>query len=272
MRRLAALPLFCSLLVVGCNQNTSLTNLGFTGYALDSAGTSLVKLNLVNGAPIGTPAAISGLVSGDSVVAIDFDPSSGLLYGLSNNRRLYTFNVATGVATQVGSAQLPALTGNISGMDFIPSNGQLRVVTDGGSNIRVNAATNTVIATDTSLTRAAGDPNGAAPIITDIAYDNNFNGTGTTTCYALDNAGPSLARIGAAGGSPSAAIAGTVATLFSAPGAVASPSGLDVSSQTNTIYMVISGGTAQGLYSWNASTGSTTLLSSVSYRDIAVQP
>src|SRR5262249_49922184 len=63
-------------------------------------------LSVVASASPGTvpaPITITGLQSGESILAIDYRPVNGQLYGLGSTSRLYTINVATGAATQVGS-------------------------------------------------------------------------------------------------------------------------------------------------------------------------
>src|SRR5687768_3848258 len=64
---------------------------------------SLIQFN--SGAPgtILSTTSISGLQPGETILAIDFRPLTGQLYGLGSSSRLYVINLATGAATQVGS-------------------------------------------------------------------------------------------------------------------------------------------------------------------------
>src|SRR4051812_35315475 len=80
--------------------------------------------------------SLSGLLGTDSIAGIDIRPTSGELYGVSNNNlspgnHIYTIEPTTGIATLVStitSAQpLPTLL-NPSGIDFDPVDGSLRLV------------------------------------------------------------------------------------------------------------------------------------------------
>src|SRR5688572_3331353 len=78
---------------------------------------------------VGTVIPILGLAAGESIVGIDFRPSTGGLYGLGVNggiAHLYLINPTTGAATLVGGdIALPQSTGAAGsgtgfGFDFNP--------------------------------------------------------------------------------------------------------------------------------------------------------
>jgi len=113
-------------------------------------------------------------VDGD-VEAIDFRPATGELYALASTgagAQLFEVDPASGVATRVGTATYP-ITGDLS-IDFNPTVDRLRVVSDDGTNLRVNPDTGALAATDGRLAYQAGDPAaGLQPGIGDVAYTNN---------------------------------------------------------------------------------------------------
>src|SRR4030095_14281945 len=54
---------------------------------------------------------VTGLQSGETLLAIDFRPANGKLYGVTDASRLYVINLTTGAATQVGTGSFsPALS------------------------------------------------------------------------------------------------------------------------------------------------------------------
>ena len=132
---------------------------------------------------------------GETLLAIDFRPATGQLYGIGSTSRLYTINTATNQATQVGSAGAFTLSGTAFDIDFNPTVDRIRVTSNTGQNLRLNPNDGTLAATDTPLqydnTTADGDPidanAGATPRIVGAAYTNNFNGALTTTLNDIDS-------------------------------------------------------------------------------------
>ena len=128
---------------------------------------------------IATNVAISGLVSGELLRGIDYRPANGLLYGLSNQGRIYTLNPLTGAAVLVST-----LTTSLSnpsgfyGVDFNPTVDRMRVVGSDDQNLRVNV--------DTGATTVDVPINPAGNSVVGSAYTNNFAGASTTTLYAID--------------------------------------------------------------------------------------
>src|SRR6185295_3789953 len=63
----------------------------------------LLRFDSASPGTIQSQTAITGLQSGEILLAIDFRPSNGKLYGVTNASRLYVISPTTGAATQVGS-------------------------------------------------------------------------------------------------------------------------------------------------------------------------
>ncbi|SMB84681.1 conserved hypothetical protein [Hymenobacter roseosalivarius DSM 11622] len=154
-----------------------------------SGGTKLDAYSTKDPATRTASVSITGLGSGETLLAIDFRPATGQLYGVSSASRLYVINQNTGAARTVGTGAFsPALGGNLVGFDFNPTVDRIRVVTSTGQNLRLNPETGTVAATD-------GNLNGAASAtITGAAYTNNTAGATTTVLYDLDPATDQLYR------------------------------------------------------------------------------
>jgi hypothetical protein len=124
--------------------------------------------------------AIGGLASDEKILAIDYRPATGQLYGVSSASRIYVLNPETGMARAIGTAAFsPALNGTIVGFDFNPTVDRIRLVTNNGQNLRLNPETGTVAATDANL-------NPGTPSVVGVAYTNNKAGATTTTLYDID--------------------------------------------------------------------------------------
>ena len=157
-------------------------------YAL-SGGNRLDGYSTANATTRISSVAITGLQGGEALLAIDFRPATGQLYGVSSASRLYVINQNTGAARAIGSgAFTPAVAGNLVGFDFNPTVDRIRLVTSTGQNLRLNPETGTVAATDGVLNGAAG------ATITGAAYTNNTAGATTTVLYDLDPATDQLYR------------------------------------------------------------------------------
>src|SRR5687768_3270747 len=85
---------------------------------------------------------VTGLQSGETLLAIDFRPATGQLYGLGSTSRLYAINLMSGAATPAGATPfVPAIDGSVVGFDFNPTVDRIRVVTDSGQNLRLHPET-----------------------------------------------------------------------------------------------------------------------------------
>ncbi len=157
-------------------------------YALTTTN-KLLTFDIHTPGNIDRTATITGLRSGESILAIDVRPSNGQLYGLGSTSRLYLINPQTGAAQQVGASPFTtALSGDDFGFDFDPAGETLRVVSDADQNLRVNPDTGALLSADPPLAYAAGDPNaGANPNVVALNYVTLFEqGTSSTALYGID--------------------------------------------------------------------------------------
>ncbi len=122
---------------------------------------------------------ISGLAGNEQIVAIDFRPANGGLYGITNTGQLYTINKTSGAATKVGTAPVN-LTDAIVTFDFNPTVDRIRLMSGSGQNFRLHPETGAVVATDGNVN---GQP-GAR--LAGSAYTNNVAGATTTTLFNID--------------------------------------------------------------------------------------
>jgi Domain of unknown function (DUF4394) len=176
-------------------------------YALSDPNT-LVLFNPATPS-VGTSIPVTGLIGAQILVGIDVRPANGVLYGLGVNAvgdfaTLYTISPVTGVATIVGTLNLPVgvnLPASGYGFDFNPVIDRIRVTTDGletgiGLNFRINPNSGSIAGTDTSITPAGSEISG-------VAYNNNETGSVVTTLYTLDSLSDQLMTQGGVNGNPS---------------------------------------------------------------------
>jgi hypothetical protein len=228
-----------------------------TGYGL-TQGNQLFSFNLAVPGTLGAPLTISGLQAGEQVVAIDFRPASGHLYGLGSSSRLYIISTTTGAATQVGPSGAFALGGISFGFDFNPTVDRIRVVSDADLNLRLHPGSGSLAAADSNLLYATGDPNqGANPNVVASAYSNNLAGAGSTTLYGID----SNLDVLVIQNPPNGGVLNTVGPLgVDAPG----PMGFDIvtSGGVDSAYATLRVGGSTGLYRIDLATGAATLVGS----------
>lgn len=122
-----------------------------------------------------------------TLLAIDYRPANGLLYGIDTSNSLYVIDTLTGVAAEVSRLDMIFSGGSRSGFDFNPVVDRLRLTGNNDQNLRVNVDTGEVIK-DGKLAYAEDDANsGQNPSITASAYRNAFAGTETTALYGIDS-------------------------------------------------------------------------------------
>ncbi|MBA3481675.1 MAG: DUF4394 domain-containing protein [Pirellulales bacterium] len=208
-----------------------------------------------------TTTAVTGLLAGDRLIGIDVRPATNILYGVGTQfitdandpmvgnstgiARIYTINVATGVATlastlaadpadNVAPNPFTSLSGAFFGVDFNPVVDRLRVVSDTGQNLRINVSTG-LTQLDVAVAYAAADANaGSPPQVIASAYTNSVNGAGATSLFALDAALSTLATQNPANN-------GTLNTVDIASSSVFADAGFDISGQTGIGYVVLDG-------------------------------
>lgn len=152
-------------------------NLEFYGL---TAMNGLVKYNANNSGSAISTMSVTGLQGGESLLAIDFRPGTGQLYGVGSTNRLYLINTNTGAATALGAGPFsPALSGSMTGFDFNPTVDRIRLVTSSGQNLRLHPETGAVAATD-------GNLNPGSPNIGSAGYTNNMSGASATELFVID--------------------------------------------------------------------------------------
>ena len=230
-----------------------------TIYALSAVGSSLSLISFDSGSPslITSTHLVTGLVGGDTLIAIDLRPATGVLYGLGAASRLYTINPATGAATVVGSAGAFTLSGLTFGFDFNPVPDLIRVVSDADQNLRLNPNDGTLTGTDSTLNYAAGDTNfGQNPTEVGVAYSNNVAGAVTTTLYGID----SNLDILVTPNPPNNGTLNTVGPLGVDTSAVV---GFDISGVTGIAYASFVVGNVARFYTINLATGAATQVGTI---------
>jgi hypothetical protein len=148
-------------------------------YALTS-NNELV--NYISGSPLLEKSAmnITGLQPNEKILAIDFRPATGQLYGVSNQSRLYIINLNSGLASPLAASSFtPAINGDFVSLDFNPTVDRIRLVTNNGQNMRLNPETGLVVAVD-------GNINPSSSMVTAAAYTNSYAGAASTTLYDID--------------------------------------------------------------------------------------
>lgn len=133
---------------------------------------------------------VSGLMSGDVLVGIDFRVQDKKLYGVSRTGGVYILDTMGAIATKVSQLTV-ALEGNSFGVDFNPPADRLRVVSNTGQNLRHNVNGGGVTVVDDPLDYPpAAQINSVGPNaigVTGSAYTNNdLDPSTATSLYALD--------------------------------------------------------------------------------------
>jgi hypothetical protein len=191
-----------------------------------------------------------GLQAGETILGIDVRPSNGLLYGISNQSRLYVINPGTGQVTQVGASGNFTLNGTAFGMDFNPVPDRIRLVSDTEQNLRINPNDGTAI--------IDGALNPAGNIVA-VAYSNNFAGAASTVLYAIDSVAGTLNIIS----NPNA---GGPITLVGSLGLgqnLDSRIGFDISGLSGVAFASINIGGFTNLYTINLNTGAASLVGNI---------
>jgi hypothetical protein len=138
---------------------------------------------------------LNGLTAGQNMVAIDYAPNTGMLYGLGYNStaqtyQLYTIDTISGHATAINSTSGSLNLGSDDGSGnrinvsfrFMPTvANRIRIVGNNGrTNIRLNALTGAIANTDAATQYVMGDANyGGTANISTMAYTGYYGDTST---------------------------------------------------------------------------------------------
>lgn len=247
---------------------------------LTTAG-GLVSFQRGSPAKLCTSPAVSGLPAGSSLLGIATRPSTGGLVGLGSNNTLYavgTDGAATALCTLLAdpadtSAPFTGLDTAATtryGIGFNPVPDRLRVVTNTGTNLRINPNPNAgglcLVTTDTNLSGSS------TPSVSAVGYTNTIPSAGSTTLYGLDTGSDALIRIGndpanGIAGDPGNPNSGVVTPIGSlgVSGDVAANAGFLIDGRLNTAFAALQAGTAtqSTLYSVNLGTGTATAVGTV---------
>jgi hypothetical protein len=222
---------------------------------------SLVRFTTAAPGMLDPPLAVTGLVSGDTLKAIDYRPANGLLYAIATDGsnaavRTYTINPSTGAATIVGSPVTLATPSTSWDINFNPVVDRIRVVNDQDENARLNPDNGGLAGDDTNLTPPTVS-------VDAVAYNNPFAGATLTTLYALNATTNSLATIGGPNGTPSpnTGIVTDIGPLgISFAG---SPASLDIATNNTAFASLRPSGGASSLYTVDLSSGTATLVGAI---------
>ena len=176
-----------ALTTFSCNDDDNNFPSDMTPMAPDVNFTALTNTNSIvtyNAKNLASPLSstpITGLVSGDKIVSIDYRPATGQLYALGTSSRLYFINEQSGLATALGTGPFtPAINGSSANINFNPTVDRIRLVTPTGQNLRLHPELGTVAATDGSINGAS------SPTIGAVAYTNSVSGAATTQLFDID--------------------------------------------------------------------------------------
>lgn len=171
---------------------------GRTIFGIDGSN-NLVSFAALTPGTRASIVAITGLAAGETVVGIDFRPSSDVLFAVSSSSRLYTVNTGTGAATAVANGTFaPPLNGSSFGIGFNPQVDRLRIHTNAEQNLRINqTASPLVVLVDGPLAYKVGDVNfGRNPNTVGTAYTLSNNPAPTSTeLYAIDSDGDVMVEL-----------------------------------------------------------------------------
>jgi hypothetical protein len=148
-------------------------------------------VHLMAGPPVveGAMVPITGLRDGENVIAIDKSPSSGDLFGVTNQNVLYRIDKTTGLATAVSGLTFdPIITGDFVGMDVNPQDNLIRVITNTGQILKISPVTGGVTGVESVLGL------GNATRINSVAYMPVVGTTARPALYEIDQSTNALYR------------------------------------------------------------------------------
>jgi hypothetical protein len=234
------------------------------------AGNVAVTLDPGSPRTVSDEHAISGLPGGETLVAIDFQASTGALYALGLTSRLYQVDPQTGVATQIGFGPFtPALAGTQFDLEIDPVADVARITSDAEQNLSVDLATGVATA-DIDLDYDGADPNfGANPQIAAAAFAGNSFGAASATLFAIDTGLDALVRIGGPGGTPPVGL-GQVFTVGPLGGNVGSSAGFDITPQGAAFAAITLNSFESELVRINLATGEATSFGTIGVADVVL--
>jgi len=193
--------------------------------------------------------AVTGLAAGEKLGGIDRRPTTGVLYAVSNQGRVFSIT-AGGTATLLGT--VPGISGaTVVGIDFNPeadrqNQASLRVITSSGQN----GAFNVGAAVPSYTAQTAIQAN-----LTSIAYSNNDVSASTaTSLYFIDSSSDQLKLATGAFANP------TITTVGGLGFNAGNVGGFDIFGASTAFAALQTGNGASNFYSINLSTGAASLI------------
>lgn len=228
-------------------------------YAV-TTGNALISFSVDDPAAATTVGVIKDIAGNPlvaQIIAMDFRPLTGQLYGLGNDSALYLIDPATATASPLKPFVPPTAIAGNAGFDFDPFSDRIRVITDTGQNLHILPDDSTV-AQDLPLNGVAG------AVITGLAYNNNFASPDSETLYGIDSAHSTLVRIGPANSTDGGA-SGQVVTIGALGVTVDALDGFDITANDNQAFAVLPGATVgtSALYRINLTSGLATSVGDV---------
>lgn len=193
--------------------------------------------------------SVTGLAAGENLIGIDRRPTTGVLYAISNQGRVFSIS-ASGTATLIGT--VPGISaGTVIGIDFNPEADRqnlasLRVITSNGQNGAFNVGS--AVPAYTAQTAVQAN-------LTSIAYSNNDIDAGTaTSLYFIDSDSDELKVATSNFANP------TITTVGSLGFNVGNVGGFDIFGASSAFAALQIGNGASSFYSINLSTGLASLI------------
>ncbi len=134
------------------------------------------------------------LDGGAKLVGIDVRPADGKLYGITPEGAIVVVDTTTGKWQKKSQISEKLPTGVTFSVDFNPAADRLRVITSGGTSLRINVDDGKTTV-DGQLKYADADANkGKTPRVIAAGYSNSFAGTKETALYDIDAANGVLVK------------------------------------------------------------------------------
>ena len=260
------LALLAGVWLAGCSDSDGYDDvLRFGDTWAVTSGNRLIGFNENNPGQPRRVLSLFGLQGGEQLLAIDFRPADGRLYGLGSTGRIYQLDIRNGAASFVCrlSATGTGLSGADFGMDFNPVADRLRIVSDAEQNLRVELTAGAGGVCNTAAADSALAPAGA---VVAVAYANSLAGASATTLFGIDSASDALVRIGAdpaaggacpgATGNPNCGVVTPVGSLGVDASGLA---GFDIDGANDHAVAALNVGGVSQLYTINLASGAATL-------------
>jgi hypothetical protein len=213
------------------------------GELFGVTASTVVSFNRANPQKVCSSATIVGLDANETILDLDMQPSTGVLYALTrvgNTGRVHRVDPYGGTLSPTVAISVP-LSGSAFGTDFSPAgNAPLRIVSDSGQNILV---------TDLETGAATTGPalHGAGPAATGAAYTDSVLGAGTATLYVIDPATDHLRTV-----NPSTGVVAEIGALGSD---IVKLGGFDIDGRNNLGFVASTVGAKTELHTLDLRTG-----------------